>query len=340
MIIAPSSVKFMWKESAKRWLPNTLRRFCESGEVVREIDDCIQVMENGRQQVHANAKIVVASYDLVARNVKELSERTKFKVIICDECHLLKSMKAARTKAVIQLIHKPHCQRAILLSGTPALSRPAELYSQIFAVSPTMFASFHEFGMRYCDGKESRFGWDFSGYSNMNELRVLLEERLLIRREKKDVIQQLPAKMREMCVLNPALIELNSKTLSQASEKLTRTTTSGKASGSEQRGAMLQYFRETSVVKAKAVCEFVNDLLESDKKFLVFAHHQCMLDELENECCKKNNYEYIRIDGSTSSEKRKQLVDKFQNTDACQVALLSITAASTGITLTEASLVV
>lgn len=107
----------------------------------------------------------------------------------------------------------------------------------------------------------------------------------------------------------------------------------------EKRGALLKYFQETSKVKAKAVCEYVNDLLESDKKFLVFAHHQNMLDELEAEL-QKNKYDYIRIDGSTSSENRQVFVQRFQNSEKCQCALLSITAANSGITLTQANLVV
>lgn len=42
----------------------------------------------------------------------------------------------------------------ILLSGTPAMSRPSELYTQILAVRPTLFPRFHEFGIRYCDAKQ------------------------------------------------------------------------------------------------------------------------------------------------------------------------------------------
>lgn len=44
-------------------------------------------------------------------------------------------------------------KRVILLSGTPALSRPAELYTQIIAIKPTFFPQFHAFGLRYCDAK-------------------------------------------------------------------------------------------------------------------------------------------------------------------------------------------
>lgn len=45
-------------------------------------------------------------------------------------------------------------KRVILLSGTPAMSRPSELYTQILAVRPNLFPRFHDFGMRYCDARQ------------------------------------------------------------------------------------------------------------------------------------------------------------------------------------------
>jgi SWI/SNF-related matrix-associated actin-dependent regulator 1 of chromatin subfamily A len=172
----------------------------------------------------------------------------------------------------------------------------------------------------------------------MVELRTLLEEKLLIRREKKDVIQQLPTKMREMVILNPALVESSARTLKQASNKMEENL-----KGMEKRGALLRYFQETAKAKVKAVGEYVIDLLETDKKFLVFAHHQSMLDELQNQIgpvCVANGFGFIRIDGSTGSETRQDLVRDFQSKDSIRCALLSITAANSGITLTEAHLVV
>merc|ERR1719378_1484119 len=50
--------------------------------------------------------------------------------------------------------------------------------------------------------------------------------------------------------------------------------------------------------------------------------------------------QYIFIDGSVSSEERNSQVEKFQTSDKVRVAVLSITAANAGITLTAASLVV
>lgn len=53
-----------------------------------------------------------------------------------------------------------------------------------------------EFGIRYCDGQKDKFGWNFEGSSNMEELKLVLQERFMIRRLKSEVITQLPSKVR------------------------------------------------------------------------------------------------------------------------------------------------
>lgn len=116
-IIVPSSVKFMWKESVKKWLAHSLNQVCKTDC----LDDCVQVLENGRQPIDSDCKVVISSYDLLAKNVDEIMTQGEYKMIIADECHLLKNSKASRTKAALKLIQ--NANRVILLSGTPALSR-------------------------------------------------------------------------------------------------------------------------------------------------------------------------------------------------------------------------
>ena len=41
-----------------------------------------------------------------------------------------------------------------------------------------------EFGKRYCDGHEGRWGWDFTGHSNLLELNFMLTKTVMIRRTK------------------------------------------------------------------------------------------------------------------------------------------------------------
>jgi len=51
----------------------------------------------------------------------------------------------------------------LLLIGTPALSRPIELYTQLNALIPRVISNPVQFGKRFCDAKETKFGWDFTG---------------------------------------------------------------------------------------------------------------------------------------------------------------------------------
>ncbi|KAJ9593809.1 hypothetical protein L9F63_027543, partial [Diploptera punctata] len=85
--------------------------------------------------------------------------------------------------------------------------------------------------------------------------------------------------------------------------------------------------------------DYIGDMLDSDKKFICFAHHRTVLDGI-CETISNKRQEYIRIDGNTSSNERKILCDKFQLEDRYIAAVLSITAANAGITLTAAHMVV
>ncbi len=95
----------------------------------------------------------------------------------------------------------------------------------------------------------------------------------------------------------------------------------------------------SGLAKIKGVLEYISDLLEADEKFLLFAHHQIVLNSIE-EFLKRKKKKYIRIDGKTPQEMRFEYVKKYQEDINYKVALLSINAASTGITLTSANIVV
>lgn len=79
--------------------------------------------------------------------------------------------------------------------------------------------------------------------------------------------------------------------------------------------------------------------MENDVKILIFAHHQAVMDDID-EHLQKSKVEYMRIDGNTSNENRKKNIKNFQENNSVRAALLSITAAGVGITLTAASTVV
>ena len=317
LIVVQSSVRYQWSETIYKFLPSVpahyVNHFTSGNDFINE------------------GKIVITSYDLLARAVDKFECRT-FGFVILDESHTVKSDKTARYKAAHRIVSQA-CH-VILLSGTPALSRPIELYSQINLIMPK-FMGCQDYGIRYCAGEMTPYGWNFQGSSNMQELELLLKRTCVIRRLKNDVLIQLPSKRREVIILDPDLIKAGTKEMVEMSETLERKS----LNGVERHNTLLQYYNQSGLAKHKAVCDYVSKIFKRKQKCLVFAHHSNVLDAI---CATalSENINHIRIDGKTSPERRKYQVDQFQNCDDCVAAVLSITAANVGITLTAAQLVI
>ncbi|XP_021145955.2 SWI/SNF-related matrix-associated actin-dependent regulator of chromatin subfamily A-like protein 1 isoform X1 [Columba livia] len=319
LVVTPSSVRFTWAEAFHRWLPSL-----SPGST--------NVIVTGKDNL-TSSLINIISFDLLSKMDKQL--KSTFQVVIVDESHFLKNIKTARCRAAMPLLKA--ARRVILLSGTPAMSRPAELYTQIAAVQPAFFPQFHSFGLRYCDAKKMPWGWDYSRSSNLTELKILLEESIMIRRLKSDVLSQLPAKQRKVIVVAPEGISAKTKAaLAAEAKKMAK----GYESKQQEKEALLLFYNRTAEAKIHSVIEYILELLErGNDKFLVFAHHKIVLDAIVAELEKKR-VEYIRIDGSTPSAERQSLCQKFQFSEKQIVALLSLTAANMGLTLSAADLVV
>uniref|UniRef100_A0A674NBG6 SWI/SNF-related matrix-associated actin-dependent regulator of chromatin subfamily A-like protein 1 n=1 Tax=Takifugu rubripes TaxID=31033 RepID=A0A674NBG6_TAKRU len=324
LVVAPSSVRFTWAEAFRRWLPSLS-------------DDSINVVVKAKDSLQSGL-VNIISYDLLSSSLMLPQLPRAATVLGIKSHHTLVEVYFCICFPPPMLLFCPQAaKRVILLSGTPAMSRPSELYTQILAVRPLLFPRFHEFGLRYCDAKQSTWGWDYSGSSNLGELKLLLEESLMLRRLKSDVLAQLPAKQRKVVTVTTDSINSRIKAaLSAAAKQLSK----GHQNKKEEKEALLVFYNHTAEAKLQAIMEYITDMLEGGReKFLVFAHHKLVLDHITAELEKKNA-SYIRIDGSTPSAERQQLCEKFQfSTNSC-VAVLSITAANMGLTLHSADLVI
>ena len=75
-------------------------------------------------------------------------------------------------------------KHVILLSGTPAMAKPREIYNLLSIIRPDVFTNFYEFGNRYCDPRPSKFksGNDYDGCTNPTELYAIMTNSIMIRR--------------------------------------------------------------------------------------------------------------------------------------------------------------
>lgn len=307
LVISPASLVVSWKEAVLQWLPS-----------IEEVEVNI-VNETGK----ITGLVNVISYDIAVKYHKELSGR--FNCIIADECHNIKNPSTKRCKALLPILQKAN--RTILLSGTPALSRPIELFTQIQAITKKLFPRQKDFSVRYCNGHQGYFGWDSKGCSNDRELLFVLENSIMIRRLKQDVMKELPPKIRHQ-----VFVPIKKK----AKVKQIPNLSSIEDAGSE---TFMRLWMETAMQKMDSMLDFVFDHVESGAKLLLFAHHQEIIETFEKEIIKKR-IGYIRIDGRVKTMDRQALCTRFQTDENIRIAILSITAASTGLTLTSASLVI
>jgi len=64
--------------------------------------------------------------------------------------------------------------RALLLTGSPALSRPIELHTQVNFICPGLLGKKKWYGLRYCGARETQYGWEYKGAHNLAESHLLL----------------------------------------------------------------------------------------------------------------------------------------------------------------------
>jgi len=318
LVVCPSYLRYHWQHSVKEWL---------------DLDS--QIAKKGKDIL--TEKICIVSYSML----KALAIKPcVFNVVVCDESHYAKSRKALRTKALTPICKS--AKAALLITGTPALNRPIELFSQLLMLRPAYVKNYTSFAARYCNGKQTAFGYDDRGSSNEKELAWLLRKGFMVRRLKRDVLSQLPAKIRNSIWLEIKKSELGAvekefKRWKKLNERIYKMPT-----GSEEQREMI-FERKTVIsllylltaeAKIKAVVNWVVDALSQGRSFIFFAYHMNMLNAVE-EAVKNLNLGYIRIDGSTPSHKRTSAVECFQSDPLIRIAILSIGAAGAGITLTR-----
>ncbi|NWI84756.1 ZRAB3 endonuclease, partial [Pitta sordida] len=335
LIVVPSSLRYPWVDEMEKWIPELS-------------PDDISIIQNKTDIGGiSTSKVTILGYGLLTSDAQTLIDtlyRQNFKVVVIDESHYMKSRNATRSKILLPIVQK--ALRAVLLTGTPALGRPEELFMQIEALFPRRFGTWSEYAKKYCNARVRFFGkraqWDCRGASNLEELHQLLSE-IMIRRLKNDVLTQLPPKVRQRIPFDlpqAAAKDLNA-TFAEW-EKLMRNLSSDASEShfSEVMSLITRMYKETAIAKAGAVKDYIKMMLENEQlKFLVFAHHLSMLQAC-TEALVEAKVRYIRIDGSVPSAERIHLVNQFQKDPETRVAVLSIQAAGQGLTFTAATHVV
>lgn len=318
IIVVPASVKYNWQHEA--WMHFGMRA---------------EVLEGKRKEKHRRLEgdIIVLNYDIMESWLPLLLEMG-IGILVFDEVHYLKNPQARRTKAAFQLAED--VPSVLGLSGTPLVNRPIELWTILKIIKPNLYPSMNKYAYRYCAPRYTPWGWVYDGATNIPELNRVLTEHCMIRRLKKDVLSELPPKIRTVDLIN-----LRSYADYNRAEadfinwlKAKSPAKAAKAKKSEALVKIGYLLRLVAQLKKDQSIQWVKDFFNSNpgEKLVMMTMHTFIVDDFH--AAFENS---VIIDGRVTGTKRQDTVRQFQNNPKTNLLIGNWQAAGVGITLTASS---
>ena len=331
IVVVPSSVLYNWEDE--------VRKFASDLEVC-----CITGSQAKREELIRSSMdmdLLITSYDYLKRDIAYYENRTFFYKIL-DEAQYIKNQRTMNATSTQRL--KSH--HALALTGTPIENSLAELWSIFDFLMPGYLFDYRFFSHHF----EKEIVME-KHKEKQEQLKKMVQP-FILRRVKKDVLQELPEKTETTLSIafDEAEETMYMANLAQVNKELQQELDLVKTNRFQVLGMLMRlrqlccdprlvYDEVTQPSsKLKACMELVSSLVDNNKSVLLFSNFTSMLDLIQVEL-QHLHIPYFRMDGSTGKEDRRELVQKFQDKER-KVFLISLKSGGTGINLTAAEAVI
>ncbi len=320
LVVVPATLVFNWKQEFNRFYPD-LSVYEYSGA--------------GRRKNFEGVEVIITTYDII-RQESDFFEEQHFHVIIFDEAQFLKNIFARRTVSARKL----HADFTLTLTGTPLENHIGEYFSILDLSLPGLLGNYEEFRRLEREGHWERLKKRAAPF--------------VLRRKKDSALKELPAKTENEIYLR--MTARQKKLYQKVVSKVQRTV---RQAFEEKAAAPASLTALTAILRLRQVCvsprlvdpklherspkmEYLltklSELIAEDHSAIVFSQFTVFLDVLEEEL-QKERLDYLRMDGSTPTAKRKSLIDAFQCGAGPPIFLVSLKTGGVGLNLTRASYV-
>jgi len=326
-IVVPSTVKLQWMFE--------IHRICNTASKKM----LIQVIQSGKEFAMPGFDIYIVTYDMLKKDdlfTKFLPEGT-IKTLIIDECQRIKNHLSDRAKAVQKLGKKtPHI---IAMSGTPIKNNAGEYFTVLNLVKPTMFPHYQKFIDNYCDAYSNGWGQKVGGLKDADRFHEDTKD-IIIRRTKAEVLKDLPSIDRKFhhVELDRKLNKAYAAALQELDDLMYSDEGSSFAGGAAKIAIMQKLRHITGISKTAECVDFVTEfLLSTDRKMVIFSHHQDVMEilrsNLDKWCAEGGFHTPLTLHSGLDGDARTKLVKDFRENENARVMIASTLAAGEGLNL-------
>lgn len=333
LVICPASLKENWKREIEKFshykaaiLTDSIRTTWDQYYKVGMVQIFIVNYESLKKYF---VKSMPPTKKLMKSSQIEMNEKVSLiNSVVIDESHRIKEASTLQTKLCARIALGKSIK--ILLSGTPVMNKPIDLYTQLVVLDQMSHFGHTKKGFldRYCDGGR--------GASNLKELNYLLNKHCFFRREKKDVAKDLPEKQRQRIVCD---ITTRQEYLLAEQNFTQFLRNSGATKGEIDKKLRAEALVQINALKAisargkiRESKEFIDEILDAGEKLIVFCNLKSIVQELKALYPKAGT-----ITGSDTMEGRQRNIDAFQNDPDAKLIICNFKAAGVGVTLTASS---
>ncbi|MCP3031400.1 DEAD/DEAH box helicase [Halobacillus sp. A1] len=320
IIVTPASLVYNWKKEIEKFSPTLTVQVITGDPISRS-----------EQIQKASADILITSYPLLRQDITFYEGKT-FHAIILDEAQAIKNESTKTSQAVRSLKAK----HRFALSGTPIENSLTELWSLFRTIMPGFYTSKKKF-LQMKPEKIARMTRPF-----------------ILRRMKTEVLEELPDKIEtvQYSELTRPQKEVYLAYLEKIQSEVKETiATKGIQRGKLEILAGLTRLRqicchpalflenyEGESGKLEQLKELVSELKAGGHRVLIFSQFASMLKLMYEELT-TTGLEAFYLDGSTKSEARVEMVERF-NQGENDAFFISLKAGGTGLNLTGADTVI
>lgn len=346
LIVVPKSTLDNWRREFLKWTP-------EVSTVVLHGDK--ETRNHLLQDVILQAKfdVVITSYEMVIRE-KSILKKVAWQYIVIDEAHRIKNEQSALS----QIIRLFYSKNRLLITGTPLQNNLHELWALLNFLLPDVF------------GDSEVFDDWFEQNNNEEDQDVVVQQLhtvlnpFLLRRVKSEVEKSLLPKIETNVYVGMTGMQIQwYKSLLEKDIDAVNGAV-GKREGKTRLLNIVMQLRKCcnhpylfegaepgppyttdehlvfNAGKMIVLDKLLKRMKEKGSRVLIFSQMSRLLDILEDYCYFRD-YEYCRIDGSTSHEERIEAIDDFNKPNSEKfVFLLTTRAGGLGINLVTADTVI